>query len=219
MSNLPKNTVRVKTIDGQPPVKYDATTYDSATLVEGTVDIYDVYKTGTNFTNMFYNCINLEKVIDANTDGITCMVGMFYDCYAMTSVCLFDTSSVTDMSYMFMDCHSISEIPEFDTHNVTNMDSMFMQCDELKTLPAFDTSKVKIMDDMFIECTNFEKIPTFDMDNIKTVNNMFLSCENIETGIIEFYEKIKNKEISHECTFRDCTQNHNILDKIPEDWK
>ena len=45
--NLPPNTVRVRTNDGNAPVKMFLTTYKTATLVEGTTDVYDVYKSGT----------------------------------------------------------------------------------------------------------------------------------------------------------------------------
>ena len=49
---LPANTVRVITNNNQPPNKGPSTSYETATLVAGTTNVYDVYKSGTNFTNL-----------------------------------------------------------------------------------------------------------------------------------------------------------------------
>lgn len=48
--DLPPNTIRVRTSDGQPPVNGH---YSSATLVPGTTDVYDVYKSGKDFNHLF----------------------------------------------------------------------------------------------------------------------------------------------------------------------
>ena len=53
--NLPPNTFRVRTNDGEPPNEIRFAEYDTATLVEGTTDIYDVYKSGTDFKRLFQN--------------------------------------------------------------------------------------------------------------------------------------------------------------------
>ena len=131
--NLPPNTVRVRTSDGNVPYKstnpyiYPAT-YDTATLVEGTTDVYDVYKSGTSFYDLLYNSINVVEVLGANTTGITNMEEMFAHCTSLTTVPLFDTSSCTAMQVMFYADSSLTTIPLFDTSNVTNMASMFHNC-------------------------------------------------------------------------------------------
>lgn len=76
---LPPNTVRIRTSGA--PSGY----YDSATLVAGTNNIYDVYKSGTNFDTMFVNCTTLVEILGANTSGITSMNYMFYKCTAVES--------------------------------------------------------------------------------------------------------------------------------------
>ena len=126
---LPPNTVRVRTDNGQPPSRGPGAvaTYETATLVPGTTDVYDVYKSGTNFTKLL--CFsNIVEVLGANTTGITNMTEMFNRCTHLPSIPLFDTSSVTDMSSMFERCLSLTSITLFDTSSVTNMDSMFMDC-------------------------------------------------------------------------------------------
>lgn len=133
---LPPNTVRVRTSDGKPPEKFPwqsgYTTYETATLVSGTTDVYDVYKSGTSFKRLLIACTNVIEVIGANTTGITDMSNMFAseDFFEMTltSVPLFDTSKVTTTYQMFYNCSKLTSIPLFDTSNVTNMTYMFSNC-------------------------------------------------------------------------------------------
>lgn len=104
--NLPANTVRVRTSDGNAPIKNTglfATTYDTATLVAGTTDVYDVYKSGTNFRYFLSYSSNVVEILGANTTGITNMNGMFFDT-PLTAIPLFDTSNVTNMDSMFYHC-------------------------------------------------------------------------------------------------------------------
>lgn len=125
--NLPPNTVRVRTKDGNVPYKGDNSTYETATLVQGTTDVYDVYKSGTDFIHLFVNSSNLIEVLGANTTGITDMSNMFVIC-PMTSISLFDTTNVNNMSFMFSNCTELTSIPLFDTTNVTNMEYTFYCC-------------------------------------------------------------------------------------------
>lgn len=108
---LPPNTVRVRTNDGRVPNYYNlpgsGTTYETATLVTGTSDVYDVYKSGTDFSRMLYRSDNIIEILGANTTGVTNMMQMFSNCDRLTNIPLFNTSSVTDMSYMFVNCYSV----------------------------------------------------------------------------------------------------------------
>lgn len=126
--NLPANTVRVRTNDRNPPNKGSYTTYETATLVSGTTDVYDVYKSGTNFDYLFFYSRNIVEVLGANTTGITSMNAMFIYCDYLTSVSLFDTSNVTSMTEMFYICSSLTVIPLFDTSNTISMLNMFREC-------------------------------------------------------------------------------------------
>lgn len=124
---LPPNTVRVRTNDGNVPKNTDGATYETATLVSGTSDVYDVYKSGTDFKNFLAGSNNVVEVLGANTTGITSMRGMFNSC-KFTTVPLFDTSSVTNMLGMFYGCTSLTNIPLIDTSKVTTMRNMFYNC-------------------------------------------------------------------------------------------
>lgn len=125
---LPPNTVRVRTSDGNVPIKTNYTSYETATLVTGTMDIYDVYKSGTNFSYLLRYSTNVTEVLGANTTGITDMNSMFYNCTSLATVSLFDTSNVTTMKSMFYNCSSLTTVPLFDTSKVTNMNEMFYNC-------------------------------------------------------------------------------------------
>ena len=130
--NLPPNTIRVRTSDGNAPVKTSAT-YTSATLVTGTTDVYDVYKSGTSFNSLLKYSSNVVEVLGANTTGISDMSEMFGHCDYLTTVQLFNTSSVTTMYAMFASCASLTSVPLFDTSSVTNMDMMFFYCYKIET--------------------------------------------------------------------------------------
>lgn len=244
---LPPNTVRVRTNDGNVPVRGSSTSYESATLVEGTTDVYDVYKSGISFYNLLRGCSNVVEVLGANTTGITNMSGMFSVCSALTSVSLFDTSSVTDMSVMFNYC-SLTSVPLYDTSNVTNMSYMFLECSELETIPALntskvtnmyymfqhsgitsvpllDTSKVTDMSYMFSNCYYLSNIPLFDTSSATNMNYTFYGCSGVESGALALYQQASsqaNPPSSHNNTFHNCgidtVTGSAELAQIPSDW-
>lgn len=125
---IPSNTVRVRTNDGNAPVKGTNTSYETATLVPGTVDVYDVYKSGDSFRNLLTESTNVIEVLGANSTGIKSTYGMFYKCTSLTSIPLFDTSIVTSMAYMCNGCTSLTAVPLFNTSSVVTMWAMFYNC-------------------------------------------------------------------------------------------
>ena len=178
--NLPPNTVRVRTNDGAIPNKEYAT-YETATLVSGTSDVYDVYKSGTDFYNLLFGSTNVVEVLGANTTGITNMGDMFYDCTSLTTVPLFNTSSVTNMDGMFYWCTSLTSVPLFDTSSVTSMSSMFQHCISLTSVPLFNTSSVTDMKVMFQRCTSLTSVPLFDTSSVTYMSFMFSNCSALKT--------------------------------------
>ena len=131
--NLPANTVRVRTNDGAVPKKSSSTSYETATLVEGTSDVYDVYKHDNDFFNFLNHSSNVIEVLGANTTGVTRMYNMFAGCSSLTSVALFDTSSVEHMMSMFQDCSSLTSVPLFDTSSAMYVSSMFKNCTKVQS--------------------------------------------------------------------------------------
>ena len=175
--NLPPGVVRVRTYDRQPPQYWSGdTTYETATRVQGTLDVYDVYKSGTSLSSLMPHADNVVEVLGANTTGITDMSGMFAFCQNISTVAMFDTSSVTNMNNMFAYNGRLVSIPLFDTSSVTSMGGMFERCTLLTTVPLFDTSRVTNMGSMFYNCISLTSVPLFDTSNVINMENMFYEC-------------------------------------------
>ena len=228
--NLPPNTVRVRTNDGNVPYKgeddYGVATYETATLVSGTSDVYDVYKSGTDFDGLLYRSSNVVEVLGANTTGITNMSYMFLYCTSLTTVPLFDTSSVTNMTSMFYHCTLLQSVPLFDTSSVTDMGSMFRWNSNLTSVPLFDTSKVTNMNYMFDSCTVLTSVPLFDTSSVTNMTSMFEDCTSVQSGALAIYQQAStqaNPPSNHSLTFRNCGSNTQTgaaeLAQIPSDWK
>jgi surface protein len=248
---LPPNTVRVRTKDGNAPSKYpwaSETTYETATLVQGTTDVYDVYKSGTDFSKLLFYGENVKEVLGANTTGITNMYSMFGACTKLTTVQLFDTSSVTNMSSMFASCSSLTSVPLFNTSNVTNMSSMFNGCtlttiplfntskvtnmsgmfsySNLTIVPLFNTSNVTNMSSMFSGCYYLTTIPLFDTSKVTNMNSMFWNCIKVQSGALALYQQASTQATppsNHTSTFSNCGRDTDTgaaeLAQIPDDWK
>ena len=174
---LPSNTMRVRTNDGLPPVNGN---YDTATLVKGTTDVYDVYSQRFDWTDLLIDSTNVVEVLGANTQGtmykVNNMNSLFNGCTSLTTVLLFDTSRVTSMNNMFENCTSLTTVPLFDTSRVTSMYTMFTNCTSLTTVPLFDTSNVTMMSSMFRGCTSLTTVPLFNTSNVKYMSRMFENC-------------------------------------------
>lgn len=203
--DLPSNTMRVRTNDGNAPIirtgSTQHATYDSAILVAGTNDVYDVYKSGTSFEGLLYYSINVVEVLGANTSGITNMVDMFKNCDGLTSVSIFDTTNVTTIRAMFHNCQSLTTVPLFNTSNVTDMSYMFEFDGALTAIPLFDTT------------------------NVTTMDRMCHFCGNVETGALALYQRASTQTNipTHHMTFYKCGENTQTgaaeLAQIPYDWK
>lgn len=227
--NLPLNTIRVRTNDGQPPNSYEwpSPDYDTATLVKGTTDVYDVYKEGSNFSTLLAGSTNLIEVLGGNTPTVTDMEWMFHNCTSLSSVSLFDTSNVTTMAFMFRGCHSLVHVPLFDTSNVTNMGSMFDQnCSSLSSVPLFDTSNVTNMHWMFTNCTSLTYIPLFNTSKAVSMGGMFANCLNVQSGALALYQQASTQATpptEYVGCFNNCGINTQTgsaeLAQIPSDWK
>ena len=248
--DLPPGTLRVRTSDGNPPIKVGSyTTYETATLVPGTSDVYDVHKTGPSMYQVLYNSTNVVEVISANTSNIIDMTGMFIFCDNLTTVPLFDTSNVRDMGYMFKNCGNLTTVPLFDTSNVTrmeymfascpltsvplfntsnvtNMEQMFSWCTSLTSVPLFDTSNVTNMLGMFYNCMLLTAIPLFNTANVTNMTEMFSMCVNVQSGALALYRQAStqaNPPTNHTKTFYQCGANTETgaaeLAQIPTNWK
>ena len=219
------NTVRVRTNDGNVPYKHQYATYQTATLVQGTTDIYDVYKSGTSLDNLLYKSTNVVELLGVNTTGITNMKQMFDGCTSLTSVSLFDTSNVTNMHGMFGDCTSLTSVPLFDTSNASDTGGMFSKCSSLIDVPLFDTSNVTDMSYMFSLCNSITIVPLFNTSKVTNMSGMFAHCRNVQSGALALYQQAStqtNPPSKHSDTFFNCgmytTTGEAELAQIPSSW-
>lgn len=200
--NLPPNTIRVRTSDGDPPRKDSYTSYETATLVNGTTDVYDVYRSGDSFDYLLYKSLNVTEVLGANTAGIINMYQMFSGCIQLATVAIFNTTSLVSMSEMFYDCRPLTTVPLFDTSNVTNMRAAFRGCTNLTAIPLFNTAKV------------------IDMTQV------FYNCRKVQSGALALYQQASTQATPpkyHTETFYNCgsdtTTGTAELAQIPSNWK
>ena len=219
------NTVRVRTNDGNVPYKHQYTSYQTATLVQGTTDIYDVYKSGTSLELLLYKSTNVVELLGVNTTGITSMKQMFDGCTSLKSVQLFDTSNVTNMDSMFNECKSLTSVPLFDTSNASDTSGMFSLCSSLITVPLFDTSNVTDMSYMFSLCNSITIVPLFNTSKVTNMSGMFAHCRNVQSGALALYQQAStqtNPPSKYDDTFLDCgiytTTGKAELEQIPSSW-
>lgn len=200
--DLPPNTIRVRTNDNAAPVKRSRTKYETATLVEGTSNVYDVYKSDNNFDMLLYQSTNVIEILGGNTTSVTSMSDMCAECTALTSVALFDVSNVVSVSTMFGRCSNLVYSPAYNTSNVVNMSHMYFYCSSLSAVPLLQTQKV----------TNCD--------------GAFASCYEVETGALALYNQLStqaNPPANHLSTFSYCgaytVEGSAELAQIPSDWK
>lgn len=224
--DLPPFTVRVRTNDGQPPIKSEAS-YTSATLVPGTSDVYDVYRNSIYFTDMLRGCTNVIEVLGANTANVASTSHMFDYCINLTTVALFDTSSVSgSMEGMFQQCVRLTTVPLFDTSSVTDTNRMFAECVFLTTVPLFDTSSVTNMEKMFNSCSSLTHIPLFNTFKVTNMDSAFYNCKRVESGALALYQQASTQSTPpnrHSYTFQNCGINTVTgaaeLAQIPAGWR
>lgn len=178
--DLPLNIIRVRTSDGLAPRKVQNTTYEIATQVPGTTDVYDVYKSGTDFTSLLQDSNNVIEVLGANTKHITDMTQMFENCTSLSSIVLFDTTHVSSTRFMFASTN-IKEVPLYNTSNVSRIDGMFWGCISLPTIPELDTSNAINMGGMLGRCASLTSVPLLNTSNVTSMAGMFNNSYSISS--------------------------------------
>lgn len=144
---------------------------------------------GTDATNLFYQCYCAEEIDLSNIDisNATSTYQMFSQCQNLKSanVSKFDTSKITNMNHMFSGCYKLEnlDVSKFDTSNVNQMITLFNQCQSLKKIDVsnFDISNVSDIRFMFYNCRSLTELDlsNFDMSKVVVVLNMLSGCTNL----------------------------------------
>lgn len=151
--------------------------------------IYDFKDSVKDLSNMFLDCVCLEKVFIHSfpNNKIETMSDMFHGCFSLEEIHFFsfETKNVKTMSNMFYICHSLEQInlSSFNTENVTNMSEMFSGCSSLTDInvSSFNTEKVKNLSRMFKDCYKLREIDisSFNTENVTNMLGMFQQCKKI----------------------------------------
>jgi len=99
--NLPPNTIRVRFSSGYTP---PSTLGDRQELVDSSRNIWDIYKSSTNWNHLFSGVTELIEVLGGNTKNVTGMGWMFGGCSSLVTVKLFSMENVVFGCYKILLC-------------------------------------------------------------------------------------------------------------------
>lgn len=202
----------VRTYDGNPPIKVNDTTYETATLVPGTTNVYDVYRSGTSFHRLLWDSTNVIEIISANTSNITDMSEMCFRCSNLMKTCLFDTSNVTNMWRMFC-CYwsdrwgKLHELPAFDMSSATNVEEFMAGQWEIESMPVLSMPNVTSLDSVCLYCKNLKHVPVWNVPNLTDMHRAFSWCTSLE----EFPDWDVSKVTNFEQSFFNCESMKRVL--------
>lgn len=154
---------------------------------------------------------------------VTNMYGTFFYNKKIKSVCYLDLPNVTDITAMFNANYALESI-ECNIPNAKHANMLFEGCSSLTNLKLYNTDNLEEIKQAFTGVRAFTTIPDFIMscENLLYVDRAFRYISNIESGMLEFYNKNKDKVISNE----DCFKSTGIYTEsgraeraqIPQSW-
>lgn len=106
---------------------------------------------GTNFENMFYQCMSLQTIPQLDTSNGTDFSSMFYQCTSLQTIPQLDTSNGTKFNNMFAQCESLKNV-QLDTSNGTSIGTIFRYCNKLESV-SLTTAKSDFSTAAFQNCT------------------------------------------------------------------
>jgi hypothetical protein len=92
----------------------------AGTSIKTVPDLGLSYSNCTDFSQMFYECRNLEEAPVMDTSNGTAFDQMFMDCISLKKVPLYDFSKGKTFSWQFYGC-PLEEVPAFDFSNATDL--------------------------------------------------------------------------------------------------
>jgi len=182
-----------------------------------------------NWTNAFYNCINMQEYpefqfasgcnINAMFNGNRSLLKVpsgisgscptnisqtFYNCNSLTSIPYIDTSNATSFYRTFRDCHSITHLPDYDFSSATRIDECFWNCNILEEIPkSFEVPSVtnsRGLQSVFGSCQSIKSIHYFDTSHITNFTNFFYNCRNLQRiPAFDFSNATKLPSVFYNC--------------------
>lgn len=153
----------------------------------------------TDPSSMFYNCVNLESILDTNPPtltGVTSLLGLFEECAKLstiTAIASWDVSSVEDFSYLFVNCALFNgDVSGWDVSSATLMNNTFSNCSAFnRDISGWDVSSVTDMTGMLENCVLFNHpIGLWTTTSLEKIEVMLDGCT-------AFDQDLSNWDISH----------------------
>lgn len=220
---IPAKAIRIRTSDGQSPVKATYTRYDRYEKVDGYDDVYDVFTDYSSWDYILAGCSNLQEVLGSNPTGITSCYAPFGNS-SLVTVTSFDIGTVAAQR-IFDQCSNLISVALFDTSSITDGASMFDTCTSLISVPLFDFSNVTNTQNMFRDCAALSYIPAFVLSSVSNCRDMFNGCRNVQSGALAVYNQLVETVTTpfmYAGTFKNCgidtVTGAAELAQIPQDW-
>lgn len=162
--------------------------------------------------SMFQDCRKLVRIppqlFDSHLELCITTNSMFDNCIALTPEGMrpLIMNRVRDISCMFRSCESISYIPEINmamSSVPVDLGELCHGCSSLEAIPHIE-------------------IPSHNPNLITNMYKMFHSCYYVESGMVWFYNTVKDSPASHDGIFRYCGEEteggRRERAQLPSDW-
>lgn len=188
-------------------------------------------------SEMFAYCSELTSIDDSHFGNLILFAcEMFQGCEKLSTIpmSLIDSLQIcVSTNNMFDGCFALKWLPgtALSFSRIRDMSCMFRECLSMDIPPAMiDVGSVRETVDfaeMFHGCSNMQYIPRINIpqNNPNLITNMykmFHSCDNVESGMVQFYNTVKDSPASHDGIFRYCGENtesgRQERAQLPSDW-
>lgn len=144
-----------------------------------------------SITSMFSSCKSLRKVDIQSPIGSTTFTfdSVFYNCPELEEVVNFDTSKMNTCLDLFYNCVKLTKVPELDCSSMNyTANRMFQGCSSLESVSLVNvTNKLTRVEDTWKGCTNLKTVSmSGDLSAAYSWGNAFSGCVSLETINIHF---------------------------------
>lgn len=186
----------------------------------------------TQMTSACSECQKITTIPQFDLHNVTTMDQAFAFCDNLVNVPDLNTSKAIIMTGLFQDCKSLETAPNMSFANAMDVSSLFYDCYALKNVPNYDMTYARVFKQTFYACRSLTQIPDIMITTtsggtgrvITSVQSMFAYCRNVESGILDFYNTVKDvPNLTYRSCFSYCgvdtTSGSAELSQIPSGWK
>lgn len=177
-------------------------------------------------------CKKITTIPQFDLQNVTTMDQAFAYCDNLVDVPDLNTSKAIMMTGIFQQCISLETAPNMSFANAMDVSSLFSDCHALKHVPNYDMTYARVFKQTFYACRSLTQIPDIMITTtsggtgrvITSVQSMFAYCRKVESGILDFYNSVKDvSNLTYSGCFSNCgvgtTSGSAELSQIPSGWK